>query len=1049
MSMEQETLIYVEENDKKEARVLTQSFANKEVKSRAYINALGAELGLKYLALENINNSKTYNLHNVHKIIEELDISDIMLSNIHIDVRVVFDENLIFIPKSHFEYDILPDIYLVLNLSEDHAHAKFLGFFEPKLINKNNQNDDYYFIEKEKLSSPLNLKEFIENFKGNTTNSLSEQENGNAEMLMVSLIDQNVSKNEMKELLKYLAKSSDLRDKFIEFENFEVLSYKAEHSPDVTFPKDIEAEETIDATIDDIGDIGDAEAFSESEFNEEDSSLEDNTDFFNNEPDADISDANLQSENEETIVESLENSNDIEGFGEIDNLDELSGFDNDEEISGITDIDTSNENSSEEIDFENNTNVLDELSDTAEETADLGADIAELSAGAASGIAAAAEVSLAGAADLGLETTEIAAETLGELSEEFMSDTVEDISQTDDTAEENLNEDLPSLDDMMSNDNQNLPLTEEETDIEIQDLDTIETVDISQNLPETTESEMEVLDISGVDAVPNNLDANISETIEFNNIEPPEEEPCLNAVNMETTSPTMSIDNIDNFAGLEPINSDDMEFSDNSVDIEKLSAEPMENIGIMPMDEMDPFAPVDLDNINLMDNIPQNNGANIQQQNEEIENSFDEEEIGSSLDEIPDFGADLGGELGGLDEISDISNDIPETSDSEQTPDDNSVSSETSDIVELNELENLTVDDIVETPIEENDIIEQDEAHITSESVSNTEISEISDFSDLSEIPDENPEFSEIAGLDDLAVDAPASVETPNADENSGFDEFSGLSETNGITEESATTDDIENITPEIETDDNELTMLFNENPESLNSAEQIQNLESPFLNRQPKQNSKMKVILIAVVAALILGASGLGLMLKNKHTTADIDPLAQEEPETEMPSEEPAAADNSDILANTPAVETIPAAQTEPANIKEVKPAAAAKTAKPINPQGTYVTVKKLSWEVPDYLSYSNNITKYLQTAGKSIKLSLSSDLLLTSEYAYSNQVKVAMTLSNDGNLKDINIVKSSGSDQINKIVLQTVKDTLNVIKPATGEVPTPEFKLGLTINF
>lgn len=1031
MSMEQETLIYVEENDKKEARVLTQSFANKEVKSRAYINALGAELGLKYLALENINNSKTYNLHNVHKIIEELDISDIMLSNIHIDVRVVFDENLIFIPKSHFEYDILPDIYLVLNLSEDHAHAKFLGFFEPKLINKNNQNDDYYFIEKEKLSSPLNLKEFIENFKGNTTNSLSEQENGNAEMLMVSLIDQNVSKNEMKELLKYLAKSSDLRDKFIEFENFEVLSYKAEHSPDVTFPKDIEAEETIDATIDDIGDIGDAEAFSESEFNEEDSSLEDNTDFFNNEPDADISDKNLQSENEETIVESIENSNDLEGFGEINNLNELSGFDNDEEI-----------------DIENTSNVLDELSDTAEETADLGADIAELSAGAASGIAA-AEVSLAGAADLGLETTEIAAETLGELSEEFMSDTVEDISQTDDTAEENLNEDLPSLDDMMSNDNQNLPLTEEETDIEIQDLDTIETVDISQNLPETTESEMEVLDISGVDAVPNNLDANISETIEFNNIEPPEEEPCLNAVNIETTSPTMSIDNIDNFAGLEPINSDDMEFSDNSVDIEKLSAEPMENIGIMPMDEMDPFAPVDLDNINLMDNIPQNNGANIQQQNEEIENSFDEEEIGSSLDEIPDFGADLGGELGGLDEISDISNDIPETSDSEQTPDDNSVSSETSDIVELNELENLTVDDIVETPIEENDIIEQDEAHITSESVSNTEISEISDFSDLSEIPDENPEFSEIAGLDDLAVDAPASVETPNADENSGFDEFSGLSETNGITEESATTDDIENITPEIETDDNELTMLFNENPESLNSAEQIQNLESPFLNRQPKQNSKMKVILIAVVAALILGASGLGLMLKNKHTTADIDPLAQEEPETEMPSEEPAAADNSDILANTPAVETIPAAQTEPANIKEVKPAAAAKTAKPINPQGTYVTVKKLSWEVPDYLSYSNNITKYLQTAGKSIKLSLSSDLLLTSEYAYSNQVKVAMTLSNDGNLKDINIVKSSGSDQINKIVLQTVKDTLNVIKPATGEVPTPEFKLGLTINF
>ena len=69
MSMEQETLIYIEENDKAEARILSQSFAKKETKSRAYINALGAELGMKYLALENINNSRIYNMHSVHKIL--------------------------------------------------------------------------------------------------------------------------------------------------------------------------------------------------------------------------------------------------------------------------------------------------------------------------------------------------------------------------------------------------------------------------------------------------------------------------------------------------------------------------------------------------------------------------------------------------------------------------------------------------------------------------------------------------------------------------------------------------------------------------------------------------------------------------------------------------------------------------------------------------------------------------------------------------------------------------------------------------------------------
>ena len=141
--MEQGTLIYVEENDKSEARVLAQNFAKNDVKSRAYVNALGAELGMKYLSLENINNQRLYNMHSVRKVLEEFDISDIMLANIHIDVRVAFDENYIFVPKSHFEYDILPDIYFVMQLAEDHSHATFLGFFEPKLINKNNRHPNF------------------------------------------------------------------------------------------------------------------------------------------------------------------------------------------------------------------------------------------------------------------------------------------------------------------------------------------------------------------------------------------------------------------------------------------------------------------------------------------------------------------------------------------------------------------------------------------------------------------------------------------------------------------------------------------------------------------------------------------------------------------------------------------------------------------------------------------------------------------------------------------------------------------------------------------
>ena len=113
------TIFIIDEEEKEEAKALTQSFVKTDVRSRAYANALGSEICLKYLRENNILNEKTYNMHNIRKILEEFDISDIILSNIHIDVRVVYNENEIFIPKSHFDYNLTPDIYVVLKISKN------------------------------------------------------------------------------------------------------------------------------------------------------------------------------------------------------------------------------------------------------------------------------------------------------------------------------------------------------------------------------------------------------------------------------------------------------------------------------------------------------------------------------------------------------------------------------------------------------------------------------------------------------------------------------------------------------------------------------------------------------------------------------------------------------------------------------------------------------------------------------------------------------------------------------------------------------------------
>ena len=135
-----------------------------------------------------------------------------------------------------------------------------------------------------------------------------------------------------------------------------------------------------------------------------------------------------------------------------------------------------------------------------------------------------------------------------------------------------------------------------------------------------------------------------------------------------------------------------------------------------------------------------------------------------------------------------------------------------------------------------------------------------------------------------------------------------------------------------------------------------------------------------------------------------------------------------------------------------EAKADAKAEVVKPAAPKGPaietpYLEVKKLSWSIPDYLSYNDTFKNYLQTAGKSLKLALSSDLLLATEYSYSNKLQVDITLTKEGSIKDVTMLQSSGSTQIDDIVLRTVKESLTVLKAPNDAIVGDNLLLTLII--
>ena len=178
MAKKQEALIYIEKDNITEAEFMSKSFVNRGIKNRAYINALGAELVMKYLVSEGFNIEELHNIHSISKVLEKID-----------------------------------------------DHAEFLGYFKPEQINKKDANKDYYFIAKSKLSSPETLSKFIKDYPGKVSRNLSEEDMLRGRELSVTLADHNITDDEFREFLELLLLNDSLRESVLEFDNFETLAY--------------------------------------------------------------------------------------------------------------------------------------------------------------------------------------------------------------------------------------------------------------------------------------------------------------------------------------------------------------------------------------------------------------------------------------------------------------------------------------------------------------------------------------------------------------------------------------------------------------------------------------------------------------------------------------------------------------------------------------------------------------------------------------------------------------------------------------------------------
>lgn len=1047
MGFEQDTLIYVEQEDKSQASAAARGFAQKNIQNRAYINTLGARLAMKYLASEDINISNIYNIHSIKKILEEIDISDVMLPNIHIDVRVVFDENVIFIPKSHFEYNLVPDIYLVFHLAKDISHVKFLGFFEPKLINKNNANNEYYFIEKEKLSPAVDLKKYVENFNGSHQENVSEDDLLNSERIIIAMSDNDITENDKKYLIQQLTKSAELRDKFIEYENFETLSYQAMTDPMIERKTSAAQQDSL--SLEDISDLETIESPADEAVEQTEDFTQGFAEITQEEPLKEIDTVEENEQTDTTINDELTISDNFDDFG-LEPIEDFSDISLDEDNTEIKEVNS------------DNSGFLDTAAELGQAAA-LGAGAAALGAGvaaAAEGIAA-AETAI-NAAETGAEALNTGLEIIDKGIE-----IANDLISTDTSAPEPL-----SLDDIDTSMLDNIDYHEEEIHEE-----TISLKDVEVPL------ETEPTDF--IDKIDNKI------SLDDIKLEPLNEEP----ENINIEQETISLKDVDT-TGMEVA---DEEFSEETISLDNVNTEAVNIVpetdfeeNIMSFDNVD--EPVATENDDFMDDVmsfddvvepeelndnafeaPEDNSISFDEDentsSELLNNEINEEELNtdeiesvtsepldnmeSAVDEIIDnnelpqensenesFGKNLLNNLSpeNLDNIS-----IDDLGLSDDLPSD--ISDDISSHELLSQIDDLLNSDIAqpsfETSAETTNNVQEEPANILDEELPSIEESLL----DTEIIPDEVP-LNQHSAADSL-LESDSDDEMPDT----AIDELLDFGD------------------EEEQNDEDKLGVLFNDtdagnDTELPSSMEELNEYEDSELPKEPvvpgaalytKPQLNKKVIIIAAALVTVIAAASAVMLLKPKgDSSADIEPLSKSAEEgvvDGLPGTSPTNIEST-IATNVPELEKIPVQEAPKAKtVQAAQPAKELKSAAPVRQKPasseSYLSVNRLVWDVPDALSYSPKMQNYLRTAGKSIKLSLSADLLLATEYAYTNQVKVNIKLSKDGTVQEAKVASGSGSDQIDKIVLQSVKDTLNVVKPPSSEIKTPDFNLSLIIYF
>ncbi len=1102
---DKKNIIKIDDDDIKDARLSSIDFVDESTKKRAFINVLGARLAMKMLFSKKIEADNVYSLYTIHNVLEELDIADIYIQDIKIDIRLIFDKEQIFIPKSHFQYDIIPDLYLILQLKEDFSCVEPLGFFEPKEIDKNNQNSECYFYEYEELNNVKNLKTFLKNYSPLKNASATTENIEKTELLFLSLIDKEISQEDKGFLFKQLADNISLREKFVELENFEIISKETAKSEnllqdgvlDIVAAQQVFDDESANATKQEVK----AEVIGEvlSDLILDENTIEENPE-------------------EKEVKPKTEEDEDF--------MKELLGQDDDDENDDVVVIDDKDDNDKidskkepEEIKFVEKTDILqDVISGVAAGSAIAGGIVASEALTAEEDIL---EV-LSSGIDLANKVIDKSSEAATDIIENI-DDFLENFENNSDsnetiTSEEQEIEQYEDKDDDKQDKIEEVVEEIKEIELDLGKLDTeLNLKEAEIILEEQTKSEIKNSsdDIFNLDSIDfSALDDNIHTTSnyeadtenkeddlleqsneifktsdEFSDLDliKPEEETNQNIENLDSADQITSISSEENsqlneiispipdIDGL--ISSGEFSFESLKEKVDETLFEDKPNFEAYGIKEEDLHKIQESDKIdNLKENInddSQNINFNSPDYDTSEKITFQEIDTPTPENISEDVNTEEIGILPELDmNVFDSQKEFPienqAQADSKNTVFD--LNDFDFDVLD-NEIDPEFKNEIEEAALIKNKILNEDfdyeniERQIEEEEEKQKQLEKerlAKEKADLESINGtETDDF--LSQVDDFLNNVDISDEDlllVGKDNNSIESTLNSLGISNELADKELSTESIPfdndmvfDTSSFASEEDEEVSSVEKKNDETLQllfKGKQENRDKKPEDNSSTRKDKKMVIAASVASVVLVSVVIGGGIISSHKANVNNISatPIAVQNQIQDTTQNPDMNIDLSqqvpDMSTNANLAESIDNSQQVNTPRDMGQAVSDAFSSGPVN-----ASISKIAWEIPEDLAYNDGFRSYLQIAGKNLKLNLQNNLLMATEMAYSNKVIINLNISGDGSLQSLNIATSSGSKQIDKIVLQSVKETLMYLKMPSNELRGKSINSTLIINF